>query len=66
MKCLYILFALIFRSRLLFAQFLGESVPTAFVWKISGIKIDSVKQKPVDYANISLSSSTQKNQPMAP
>ena len=59
MKRLYILFALIFTSSLLFAQFPGGAAPSAIVGKISGIIIDSVTQKPIDYATISLSRSTQ-------
>ena len=59
MKRLYILFALIFTSSLLFAQFPGGAAPSAIVGKISGIIIDSITQKPVDYATISLSRSTQ-------
>lgn len=59
MKRLYILFILIFISNLLFAQFPGGGASSVIVGKISGIVIDSVTQKPVDYATIALSRSTQ-------
>lgn len=59
MKRLYILFALVFTSNLLFAQFPGGASPSAIVGKISGIVIDSITLKPVDYATVSLSRSAQ-------
>lgn len=59
MKRLYILFLLILASNVIFAQFPGGAPTTSIVGKISGTIIDSVSQKPVDYATISLSRSTQ-------
>lgn len=55
---LSVLFALLF-NHTLFAQFVGAPASNVLTGKISGLILDSISGKPVDYATISLSKTGQ-------
>lgn len=55
MKHVYFLLLAVFSTSFIYAQFPGGATQPTIVGKISGIIIDSLTQKPVDYATISLS-----------
>ncbi|MEO5910423.1 MAG: TonB-dependent receptor [Pelobium sp.] len=59
MKRLYFFFLLLFTTQLIYAQFPGGAGQSTITGKISGVIIDSLTNKPVDYATISLSRSGQ-------
>ncbi len=59
MKHIYFFIFLLLAVSRLYAQFPGGGGQSSIVGKITGVIIDSVTKKPVDYATVSLSRSTQ-------